>query len=71
MRHGENNIDVEVNVMGTELEEKVVSFLVDGKLSCAVAFKIAKELKVGIREVGKTADELGIRIVKCQLGCFP
>jgi len=57
--------------MDTELEEKVVSSLVDGKLSCAVAFKIAKELKVSIREVGETADKLGIRIAKCQLGCFP
>ena len=57
--------------MMTELEEKVVSSLVDGKLPCAVAFKIAKELKVGITEVGETADRLGIRIAKCQLGCFP
>ena len=57
--------------MSTELEEKVVSSLVDGQLPCAVAFKIAKELKVSVQEVGETADELGIRIIKCQLGCFP
>lgn len=57
--------------MSTELEEKVKSSLVDGKLPCAVAFKIAKELKVSPQEIGETADKLGIRIVKCQLGCFP
>ena len=57
--------------MATELEEKVVSSLVDDRLPCAVAFKIAKELKVSVREVGETADKLGIRIIKCQLGCFP
>ncbi len=56
--------------MDIELEEKIVSSLVDGKLSCAVAFKIARELKVSIRKVGETADKLGIRIAKCQLGCF-
>ena len=56
--------------MDTELEEKVTSSLVDGRLPCAVAFKIAKELKVSPREVGETADKLGIRIAKCQLGCF-
>ena len=56
--------------MDTELEEKVTSSLVDGRLSCAVAFKIAKELKVSPREVGETADKLRIRIAKCQLGCF-
>lgn len=58
-------------MIGTELEEKVVSSLVDGKLPCAVAFKIAEELEVSHREVGETADKLGIRIAKCQLGCFP
>jgi len=57
--------------MNIELEEKVTSSLVDGQLPCAIAFKIAKELKVSPREVGKTADKLGIRIVQCQLGCFP
>ena len=56
--------------MDTELEEKVTSSLVDGKLACAVAFKIAKELKVSPQKVGETADKFGIRIAKCQLGCF-
>ena len=57
--------------MSTELEEKVKSSLVDGKLPCAVALKIAEALKVSPREVGKTADKLGIKICNCQLGCFP
>ena len=57
--------------MSTELEEKVVSSLVGDNLPCAVAFKIAQELKVSLREVGETADKLGIRIANCQLGCFP
>ena len=57
--------------MDTELEKKIASSLVDGKLFCAVAFKIAKELKVSPREVGETADRLGVRITGCQLGCFP
>ena len=56
--------------LNIELEEKVVSSLVDDQLPCAVAFKIDRELKISPREVGKTADKLGIRIVNCQLGCF-
>ena len=56
--------------MDIKLEEKVTSSLVDGQLPCVVAFKIAKELKASPREVGETADELGLRIVQCQLGCF-
>ena len=57
--------------MSTELEEKVASSLVDDQLPCPAAFKIAKELKVSLREVGETADKLGIKISSCQLGCFP
>ena len=56
--------------MNIELEEKVTSCLMDGHLPCASAFKIAKELKINPRDVGETADELGIRIAHCQLGCF-
>lgn len=40
------------------------------ELPCAIAEKISKELKVSISEVGKTADLLGIKINKCQLGLF-
>ncbi len=57
--------------MGTELEEKVISSLVNNQLPCPVAFKIAKEFKVSPQEVGETADKLGIKISSCQLGCFP
>ena len=57
--------------MSVEVEEKVVSSLVDGRLPCAVAFKIAKELEVSTREIGEAANKLGVRIASCQLGCFP
>lgn len=57
--------------MDTELEKRLKLSLVDGELPCAVAFKIARELKVSPWEVGKTADKLSIKICNCQLGCFP
>lgn len=57
--------------MDAELEEKVKSSLVEGKLPCALALKIAGELKVSPQEVGKVANKLSIKISKCQLGCFP
>ena len=57
--------------MGTELEEKITSSLVNNQLPCPVAFKIAKELKISLQEVGETTDTLGIKISSCQLGCFP
>jgi len=57
--------------LSAEIEEKVKSSLVDGKLPCAVALKIARELKVSPLEVGKIANKLSIKLCNCQLGCFP
>jgi len=57
--------------MSTELEAKMRSSLVNGRLPCAIAFQIAKELKVSLKEIGETANKLGIKISGCQLGCFP
>ncbi len=56
--------------MGTELENKVTSSLVDGRLPCSVAFDVAREVKVGRRQVGDAANSLKVRVVDCQLGCF-
>ncbi len=42
----------------------------DGRLPCATAFAIAEELGIPRIRVGQAADELGIRISDCQLGCF-
>ncbi|MBI4180841.1 MAG: hypothetical protein HY528_02815 [Chloroflexi bacterium] len=52
------------------LQDKLTTSLVNDRLPCPVAFKIAKELKTTLQEVGKTADALGFRISSCQLGCF-
>jgi len=57
--------------LSIELEEKVASSLMNGKLPCTIAFKIAQELKVSPQEVGEAADKIGIKVSSCQLGCFP
>lgn len=57
--------------MNTKLEEKIMQSLVNGKLPCAVAFKIAEEMRVVPMSVKEAADELDIKISTCQLGCFP
>ena len=57
--------------MNEKLEKEIQDSLVDGKLPCAVAFSIAKKLKVSPRQVGDTANKLNIKIKSCQLGCFP
>lgn len=62
-----------IDVMVAE-KEKIRSSLkknsVQGKIPCPLARKIAEELNVHYREVGKVADELDIKITGCELGCF-
>ena len=53
------------------LEEELKASLVDGKLPCAVAFKISRKLKVSPKKVGDMANRLNVKIASCQLGCFP
>jgi len=42
----------------------------EGKLPCAVCFKIAEDFKISKKEIGKILNEMKIRISQCQLGCF-
>jgi len=42
----------------------------DGRISCAAALSLARRLGVNPAAVGRACDELGLKIVSCQLGCF-
>jgi len=42
----------------------------DGRIPCARALALAKELGVSAAEVGEAANEMKIKITACQLGCF-
>ena len=59
---------------GTEpdptLAEEVRKRLRNRQLPCAVAFEIAKDLKVPPLDVGKAADFMNIPLAKCQIGLF-
>lgn len=57
-------------MVSDSLAEAIRGALVGGMLPCAEAFRIAEEQKVAPAEVGRAADELGIRVSHCQLGLF-
>jgi hypothetical protein len=42
----------------------------EGRLPCVVCFQIAEEYGIPKRELGKLLNELGIKVVQCQLGLF-
>ena len=56
--------------MNELIKEHVIRQTKNNELACAKAFKIADELNVSAAEVGKTADLLDMKLVKCQLGLF-
>lgn len=53
-----------------ELKEEIMKETSDGKLTCASARRIAERLGLAYSEIGAAANELGIKIKNCELGCF-
>jgi len=41
-----------------------------GVMTCAECFEIAERAGVSRRVAGEAANRAGVRIVRCQLGCF-
>jgi len=56
--------------LNEKIAQAIRSEVIEGELFCANAFKIAGDLSVKPGDVGRNADLLEIRIVKCQLGLF-
>ena len=52
------------------LNKEITAVLVNGRLSCPMAFKASRKLDIAPRTVGEKADDMGVRITDCQLGCF-
>lgn len=43
----------------------------DGTITCGECLALAKELGYPSKKIGPLMNELRIKIVQCQLGCFP
>jgi len=53
-----------------DLKAKIKGAAPQGKIPCAAAFKLAEELGITRAEMGELLNELRIKIIQCQLGCF-
>jgi len=53
-----------------KLEEAILKKSKDGKLPCAVCFKIAEDFGISKKKMGEILNEINIRVTQCQLGCF-
>ena len=57
-------------VMKDKIVEEIQKKTINGKIPCPIARKIAKDLSVSYKEVGRVANELNVKITDCELGCF-
>jgi len=53
-----------------DVKTKIRAAAPEGKIPCAAAFSLAEELGISRQEMGNLLNELRIKIIKCQLGCF-
>lgn len=53
-----------------EITAKLREAAKEGKITCAMAQKIAIENKVPMKRVGDLLNQMKIKIAQCQLGCF-
>lgn len=53
------------------LVDRIMKVSKDGKIACSQALKIAKEEDVSSKEIGELLNKIKVKIINCQLGCFP
>lgn len=53
-----------------ELKARIRAAAPEGKISCSAAMRLAEELVISRKDMGKLLNELKIKIIQCQLGCF-
>ncbi len=53
-----------------KLTKRIEALSKNGKISCNQALKLAEEEGISSRDVGNLLNELKIKVMGCQLGCF-
>ena len=53
-----------------DIKDKIRSAAPEGKIACAAAFRLAEELGLSRKDLGALLNDLKIKIIQCQLGCF-
>lgn len=53
-----------------DVKDRIKAAAPEGRIPCAAAFGLAQELGLSRRDLGELLNELRIKIIQCQLGCF-
>jgi hypothetical protein len=60
----------EVTMSPEDVKGRIKAAAPEGKIACAAAFRLAEELGLSRHDLGELLNELKIKIIHCQLGCF-
>jgi hypothetical protein len=63
-------ISLEVCMALEDVKTRIKAAAPNGKIACATAFRLAEELCLPRKDLGDLLNELKIKIIQCQLGCF-
>jgi hypothetical protein len=61
---------VDGSAVPPELAAAIREGSIEGRLSCAVAWRLADGIGIRRLEIGQACETLGIKIHTCQLGAF-
>jgi hypothetical protein len=53
-----------------DVKTRVRAAAPEGKIPCAAAFRLAEELRISRKDLGSLLNDMRIKIIQCQLGCF-
>jgi hypothetical protein len=53
-----------------EMKARIQAAAPNGRIPCAAAFKLSEDLGLTRSRLGELLNELNIKIIQCQLGCF-
>ncbi|MGA9755944.1 MAG: hypothetical protein WBV23_12480 [Desulfobaccales bacterium] len=53
-----------------DIKDRIRAAAPEGKIACAAAFRLAEELGLSRKDLGALLNDLKIKIIQCQLGCF-
>ena len=53
-----------------QIIEAIKKKVKEDRIPCAVCFQLSEEYGIAKRELGNLLDELGIKVMQCQLGLF-
>jgi hypothetical protein len=53
-----------------DMKARIKAAAPEGKIACPAAFRLAEELGLSRKDLGELLNDLRIKIIQCQLGCF-